>query len=216
MCFGVEQLNDNKEALQGLYERGFSSEAISLFSLGWNPVDQFVNLSEWGLPLSWNEAGREKKVWLPKGIVIPTFKEEKVIKLKVRRIEKDQRPKYIEISGSMKCPSLYGSIAKAVVIVEAELDAMLIQHYAADLCFCMAIGGAGKKPDFVSDALLKQTPTILFALDFDAAGKAAYQFWRSTYPHLRAWPASRGKSPGDALKLGVDLRQWILEGLKTN
>jgi hypothetical protein len=39
------------------------------------------------------------------------------------------------------------------VIVEAELDAMLIQHYAADLCCCMAIGGAGKKPDFVSDAL---------------------------------------------------------------
>jgi DNA primase len=216
--FANHQLMQNPQALNLLYQRGFSLETISLFSLGWNPVDQFVELPTWGLPLAWNEIGRERKVWLPQGIVIPSLLDKNIIKLKIRRSQwhkDDHFPKYIEVSGSMKCPSLYDTLNKqAFVILESELDAMLIQQHAADLCCCMAIGGASKKPDASSHELLKHTSLILFALDFDAAGKAAYRFWRSTYPNLRAWPISKGKSPGDALKLGVDLRQWILERLK--
>jgi DNA primase len=213
-----QRLLESEEAVQLFNERGFSSETLSLFSLGWNPFDQFDPFPEWGFPSTLNEKGREKKIWLPKGLVIPTISEEKVIKIKIRRTdykESDQSDKYIEISGSMRCPSLYGSVdSKNIVILEAELDAMLVQQYATDLCCCIAIGGAGKKPDLGSDARFKRAPLILFALDFDQAGKSAYHFWRSNYQNLRAWPISRGKSPGDALKLGVDLRQWVLAGLK--
>lgn len=212
-----EALSQASEALAKLATRGFTSDTMKLFSLGWNSMDRFELLSEWGLPITYNEQGREKKVWLPKGLIIPTFVAGKVTKLKVRRNdwnENDTFPKYVEVTGSMKSPSIYGSFEKRnLVIVESEFDAMLIQQFAADLCACMAIGGAGKKPDLIVHALLQRTPVIIFALDFDAAGKAAYRFWRSTYPNLRAWPISRGKSPGDALQMGVNLRQWIRDGL---
>lgn len=56
--------------------------------------------------------------------------------------------------------------------------------------------------------------SFLFALDFDDAGKKMYQFWKQTYPQLKSWPVPIAKSPGDAFKAGMDLRQWILLGLK--
>lgn len=213
-------LYQTPEAISELTMRGFAPEIIETFSLGWNPVNRFDLLSDWGLPIAYNEQGREKKVWLPKGLVIPTLVAGKAMKLKVRRSdwkEQDELPKYIEITGSMKCPSFYGSLdIKKFLILESEFDAMLIQQYAADLCVCMAIGGASKRPDKISHDLLKRANLILFALDFDAAGKAAYRFWRSTYPHLRGWPISKEKSPGDALKMGVDLRQWVIDGINFN
>jgi DNA primase len=213
----LHALMKEEKALQSLYERGFSQGNIKKFSIGWNSEDKFYPLPTWGLPNAWNEENREKKLWLPKGIVIPTFIQQSVIKLKIRRHdwqESDSLPKYVEISGSMKCPSIYGNIeTQVIVILESELDAMLVQQYASDICASMAIGGVGKKPDLNTDAYLKKALLILFALDFDEAGKKAYPFWRSAYPQLRAWPIPKGKSPGDALKLGVDLRKWILDGI---
>jgi hypothetical protein len=214
------QILQTPEAISELTMRGFAIDTVKLFSLGWNPINQFAPRPDWGLPIAYNEQGREKKIWLPKGLIIPTFIAGKVAKLKVRRSdwnEQDELPKYIEVTGSMKCPSVYGLLdTKKILIVESEFDGMLIQQYAADLCACMAIGGASKKPDRISHDLLKHSDLTLFALDFDAAGKAAYRFWRSTYSNLRAWPISRGKSPGDALKIGVNLRQWVLDGFNTN
>jgi hypothetical protein len=60
----------------------------------------------------------------------------------------------------------------------------------------MALGGAGKKPDLATHNILKTASNLLFALDFDEAGRKAFQFWRSTYPTLRAWPVPIEKSEG--------------------
>lgn len=100
------------------------------------------------------------------------------------------------------------------MLVEAELDAMLIQQVAADLCCCVALGGVGTKPDIVVNQTLHQAPKILYALDFDEPGKKAYCFWKTTYKHIKPWPVPIGKSPGDAYNLGINLRSWIVAGLK--
>jgi DNA primase len=201
-----------------LEERGFSMETIKAFSLGWNPKAQFLNYPDWGLPISYNQEGKERRLWLPEGIVIPTFSSGDVIKLKIRRSswkEGDIYPKYVEISGSMKAPSIYGNTnLKVIVLVEAEFDVMLIQQYASDLCYSMAIGGAGKRPDAITDKLLNKADLVLFALDFDDAGKKAFQFWQETYPHLKPWPAPRGKSPESSAKEGTDLRRWVEGGIR--
>lgn len=206
------------DALNLLSERGFSLESMQSFCLGWNTLNQSIALNEWDLPLTFKEDGQERRLWLPKGIVIPTKSEGQAIKLKIRRSdwnEADYLPKYAEVSGSIKAPSIYGDVnTKVAVIVEAELDAMLIQQYSSDLCCCIAIGGAGKKPDLNTDCLLRAMSILFFALDFDEAGKKAFQFWKSTYPTLHPWPVPSGKSPGDALKLGIDLRKWIMFGLQ--
>jgi hypothetical protein len=205
----------NPTALASLFNRGFNTKGIISNELGWNPADQFYPLSEWGLP--YDKEKDKKNLWIPKGIVIPTLVNDIVIKLKVRRSDwhkEDSFPKYVEITGSKQSPSTYGNLSTQVtIIVESELDAMLIQQCASDLCCCMAIGGAGKKPDSESHDILKQSKYMLFSLDFDDAGKSAYQFWKTNYSNLHPWPISRGKSPGDAIKLGVNLRSWIMHGL---
>lgn len=77
----------------------------------------------------------------------------------------------------------------------------------------MALGGAKKKPDFDTNQWLHKSPLLLYAFDFDDAGKEQFLFWRKTYPHLRAWPTPTEKSPGDAFKKGANIRQWSIDGI---
>lgn len=105
-------------------------------------------------------------------------------------------------------------MTKPILVLESELDAILIQQFASDLCCCLALGGVSKRPDQEAHELLKRSPLILLALDYDEAGKKEYPFWMSLYPSLRPWPARKGKSPGDSYKLHqIDLRKWVLDGL---
>ncbi len=221
-----KQLIRSPSAMDELHQRGFNMHTISRFKLGYsiNPSsksqDFFRDRSEWGLPPENKVDGSAKKLWLPSGVVIPTMCDDgSVCKLKVRRQKwhkDDVLPKYVEISGSKACPSIYGNITNQVaVVVEAELDAMLIQQEAQDVCCSMALGGATKKPDFFTDHLLRKFSLILWCLDNDEAGKKAALWWRETYPHLRFWPVPIGKSPGDAFQYhGINLRDWILQGIE--
>lgn len=57
--------------------------------------------------------------------------------------------------------------------------------------------------------LLVRAHAIVFCLDVDSAGAIAYRWWRDVYPSMRLYPPPVGKSPGDALIAGIDLREWI-------
>lgn len=210
-----------------LRQRGFHDQTIAQSKLGYsiNPTsystrDFFRERAEWGLINEYKENGHAKKLWLPSGIVIPTMSNDGCItKLKIRRQEwspKDPLPKYVEIAGSMTCPSVFGDPAsKAIIILESELDAILIQQEAKDICCSIALGGSTKRPDFQTDRLLRNSSLILWSLDNDEAGRKAALWWRVTYPHLIFWPAPAGKSPGDALKdHNVNLRDWLSTGIE--
>lgn len=222
-----KQLKVSPLVMKELQQRGFQARTIIHNKLGYsinrssfgNP-DFFRERSEWGLPCEYKAGGKAKKLWLPAGLVIPTISNDGcVYRLKVRRREwhaADPLPKYVEISGSKSCPSLYGDItSKVAIVLESELDAMLIQQEAGDICCCVALGGASKRPDFYTDQLLKKFTLILWCLDNDDAGKMSARWWREKYPHLRFWPVPIGKSPGDALKdHGLNLRDWVLKGVE--
>ncbi len=198
-------------------DRGMVKQSIIDFQLGWNPCEFFEPRESWGLQ-DQSADGGSRFICLPKGIVIPSFREVTPIKIKIRRNSwkpEDEYPKYHVVSGGMSSPSLYGNVKNPIVLVEAELDAILIQQYAADICCCIALGGVTFKPDYFIDQLLRKAPCVLFALDFDDAGKKAFIFWRSTYQNLKAYPVPRGKSPGDAYTLGVDLRAWVQSGIRS-
>ncbi len=220
-CFvnwSYEQLLLSPAAMEGVLVRGFHESSIAKYKIGYcrNPdsgqfKDLFRNKADWGLAST-----PSNKLWLPHGIVIPTFRNGEVVKLKIRRSDwKPGEPhKYVVVSGSMKAPALFGDLQLHVsVVVESEFDAMLLQQEAGDVCSCIALGGLGK-PDLETHHLLSGCPLVLFALDFDEPGKKAYSFWKSAYSKLRAWPVPITKSPGDALLAGVNLRQWVLDGLK--
>ena len=78
----------------------------------------------------------------------------------------------------MQQPSWFGlNDELPVVIVEAEFDAMLIHQEAGNLCSALALGGAKKKPDLATDQKLRKSPLLLYALDFDEAGKEQFIYW---------------------------------------
>jgi DNA primase len=212
-----DKLLSSEEAIDHLKLRGFTAETMRTFHLGWNESDLYDVRTTWGLKPELNQNGRERKQWLPNGIIIPFFEDGYVVRIKIRRTDwhpNDHLPKYVEASGGLQRPSLYGDKNKPIIVIESELDAILIQQFASDLCCCIALGGVGKKPDQQTHELLRSSPLVLLALDYDEAGKKEYLFWMSLYPSLRPWPARKGKSPGDSYNLHqVDLRKWVIDGL---
>lgn len=218
-------LMNSPQHLSMLEDRMLSVETIRKYRLGLcinhkgtPSKDYFLPRSSWGLPEEFKTDGTIKKLWLPYGLVIPSFEPcGQIVKLKIRRIEwhtKDKLPKYVEVTGSMQKPSLFGHDRHlCALLVESEFDAILIQQEACELCSSIALGGAGKRADAETHEFLRNVPLILYALDFDEAGSKQYRFWRDTYPNLRAWPVPITKSPGDAFKNGVSILQWISDGI---
>jgi DNA primase len=204
-------------ALQNMKERGLSMETIQKYLIGLNPVTTFPSREDWGLQRV-VEDGKEKKLCLPAGFTIPAFEDQLPRKIKIRRSERqggDKFGKYYILPGSADLMPIFGdSLMPVVVVVEAEFDAMLVVQDAGEHCCCIALGGAQKRPDAAIHWWLQERKLIVFALDFDEAGKNEYSYWRSAYPNLCPWPVPTGKSPGDAWRLGVDLKKWILSGLQ--
>jgi hypothetical protein len=200
--------------IQLFLKRGFSVKMMKEYQVGWNPQTLWLAREEWGL-----EPVEGKRLWIPKGLVLPTFDLDtgEPIKLKIRRDgweESMELPKYVEVCGGMQTPSRFGvAESKPIMIVESEFDAMLVQKFAGDLIGCMALGGASKRPDSQAHQLLMNAPMILFSLDVDSAGAIAYQWWRKMYPHLKLWLPPIGKSPGEAYEKGIDLHEWVKMGL---
>jgi hypothetical protein len=217
-----DMLWKHPESLELLKARGFSEEAIIRWQFGYSPHTFWRKRSDWGLDDKFNNNGYLAKLWLPKGIVIPTFSDEGIIKLKIRRPDEPQSvgqnkfQKYVIVSSNVDAPSVYGDPTKPILIMESEFDAMLTYDAVGSLYCVIALGGAQKKPDLQLHEHLKNNPKILLSLDFDESGMSANYFWKSLYPQLIIWPVPMGKSPGDAIKLGIDLKKWIKTGLESN
>lgn len=211
-----QYLCQNPALLNSQKDRGITLRSIKDFKLGWNNSNRFESRISWGLPIDTQES-QMPTICLPKGIVLPYFHLNRPLRIKIRRHEwlpEDLYPKYHIVNGSKICLSIHGDLSKPIILVEAELDAILIHQLAGDICCCIALGGVANKPDQFTHNLLCRSSAILFALDFDEAGKKAYRFWQSTYCKLKPWPVPRGKSPGDAYEMGINLRQWVIAGLR--
>lgn len=193
-------------------EKGLNDATIKKSMIGYTPMDIDEPRAAWGLePLL--KDGTERRQWIPKGLVIPLIKKNKVMRLRIRRDNPDDGPRYTAISGSSEAPLIIGRDEGAVVIVESELDAWLLSQEAGDLCAVAALGNAQAKPDTETDTLLQEAPVILIALDTDNAGtKANWNFWRDNYQAKRL-PTIKGKDAGEARLNGLDIRTWIMAGL---
>lgn len=216
--YSNEKLMQTPAVIDLLLKRGINMETIKHFAIGWSASHFFRSREDWGLATELKEDGTPKRLWLPKGIVIPTFEGNRPIKIKVRRDEwtdGDKLPKYVEIPGSKRCPSVYGDRSKPVIVVESELDAILIQQHVSDLVCCVALGGVSKKPDRDTHSWLQRARLILLSFDFDEPGKLGMLRWFKAYPNARVWPSPDNKSPGDAHQnTGLDIREWVISGLK--
>jgi hypothetical protein len=163
------------------------------------------------------EDGRKKRLWFPKGVIIPTFDERnRVIKIRIRRpdplmIFSDIR--YYFLPGGCGCVTVLNPTARAHAVVESDLDAFLIIQEAGDLVGVVCLSTAQAKPDARAAQVLSKSLHILNALDFDHAGAGAWPWWKKQFPECERWPVPKGKDPGEAYKAGVNIREWIKTGL---
>jgi hypothetical protein len=158
-------------------------------------------------------------LWLPIGWVIPYIQGDQVVRVRIRQLDGAEfGPRYYMVPGSSSATMVieprHPGYRDVYVIVEAELDAILIAQEASDLVGVMALGSSSTRPDKIATEKLNRAAHILNALDADGAGeKESGKWWRENYPDAERWPVPEGKDPGEAWQKGVDIREWVMEGL---
>jgi hypothetical protein len=226
--------------VEWLEKRGLGLGAIIDYRLGWLPGEgeklcYWRPRSAWGLPdLHEDKNGREtvkKRIWIPRGLAIPTVVNGEVLALRIRLTKEDRarlnfdNPYYV-VPGSAALPlaavqARVGEIPggpRAWVVVESQLDAMLVAGRCAGGPRPLPVGAAAMlsntgKPDPALHQKLAAAELILLALDYDQPGWKGADWWLKNYPRARRWPVPEGKDPGEYFALGGDIRQWIEKGL---
>jgi DNA polymerase I-like protein with 3'-5' exonuclease and polymerase domains len=198
-----------------LNERGLTEETVKQAGLGWIPQDHYADRESWGLPESFNEQGRNAKLWLPVGLVIPCINDGQLQRIRIRRNNpSDDEGKYYIVPGSSMTPMILGN-DNVFILVESELDVILLHQEAGDLVTAIALGSAETKPDKVLCEKLKKADKILVSLDSDEAGaKASWQFWKEHFPQAVRWLVIKGKDPTEAYLNGLNLRKWVRAGIR--
>ena len=233
VTWGTEWLLRAPEHMAWLAARGLDAEAVQRYRLGFNPGERGKNCiirprESWGLPSVLKDDGKPKKLWLPRGIIVPQIVPgpdgaDVIERLRIRRLDVDRqefRPehKYHVVEGSsmdlLWLPCTAGKDTGVVVVQETELDSYMLHALAGDLTSCLASMTSNiRNMSSAVFELLKNASCILVALDFDKAGAEGWQRWRATFPTAKRWPVPRGKDVGEAFAAGVDLRLWVLAGI---
>lgn len=216
-------LLENEERLKWLARRGIGLEAVKCFKLGWIEKEIYAPLADWGLPLEKNPSGRSKKVWLPKGYLIPQWNLEghlTMLQVRMEDLLPNNKMRYYPVKGSTVTPMIIPPSPAlppqrtAWVIVESRLDAVLIAFYVGDLVGVIALGNNSANPCPEAMPLLDASPLILNALDYDEAGNSVYDKWSRRFKKAKRWPVPEGNDPGEyAQDQDGDIREWILAGL---
>jgi DNA primase len=194
--------------------RGLSDNNIKQARLGWNPSNRYEDRSIWGLPSEKTDSGKEKRIWLPQGLVIPCLVNGSPSRIRFRRPNPKMGGRYIVVSASKMSPMCWNTKKRMAVVVESELDGLLIYQEAGDLVDVIALGFAQARPDECTHKALYRAKTFLVALDYDSAGLTHYKrFWVKTYPRAKRWPVPAGKDPGEAYQSGIDIRAWVQAGI---
>ena len=195
-----EYLWQNTFALEFLEnERFLKRETIKHFRLGFNPFNIFEPAANWGLK-------DRNKVFLPNGIVIPIFKDNKILRVKIRRFNKT--PKYRAVAGSNMQPVIFKKSANCVIVVESELDAMLV--WQETNCSILALGSVSMFPDDKALKTLKKAKHVIILLDYDRPGiEKALNLWLKHFKYATWLVPPTGKDPTECFAKGVQFEDWL-------
>ena len=227
VAWAHRHLLQSRTWLDWLAARGISQEMAVRYRLGLNPgkgdKDLFFARRDWGLPEQAHpETGRARRLWGPRGLVIPWTRGGEVLRIRIRRPGEalaDGRGKYIVIGGSCMGTWLSAPGPRVIQIIEAELDCIAMEQAAGDLCRFAGLGSLSMRPDRAAHEAIMGSSVLLDALDFapeddakdQAQGPRVRAWWKKQYPgkYVRC-PVPEGKDPGELIGRGVDPRLWIV------
>ena len=207
-------------------------------SLTIRPSDTKRRLQVFGRVPFRQPEGKPRKLWLPRGLVIPHIVpgpggKAEVRHLRIRRRDEDRKAfapdrKYYVIEGSdkdqvlLRCRTIPGKAwPDVVLVVESDLDGLLVYELAGDLVSVLILSTSSirRLPPEVF-ARLERAECILVATDFDQpdkegkrAGLEGWKAWSATFARAKRWMVPDGKDPGEAYERGEDLRLWLMAGI---
>lgn len=201
-----------------LAARGLTEQTIADAGLGYNGTDQWDAPALWGLP------DDHKKVYLPRGIVIPWTVDGMTWRVNVRRpVSRAQiaagEAKYLGPAGGGDSP-LYNvnaiAPARAVMMVEGELDALSVQQAAGDLIACVATGSTsgGRRARWYARLAAASVVLLSFDSDGPTKGDAAAAFWADVLQGFSIRWRPLLKDPSEMLQEGAGVREWVEAGIE--
>ena len=195
-------------------DRGLTAETCAALKIVWNPKDRFGDRTAWGLEPETKPNGKPRKMWFPRGLIIPNIRDGLVIGLKIRRADwkpDDSFSKYAAVTGSAKAcylPSQPSNLP--LFVVESELDAALLYQEALEIAQICALTTAKAKPDPKVMNAIKRTEKVLVALDNDSAGIESWKWWRDHIPGAMRFQVPDGKDLGEFFLAGGNLKAWSM------
>lgn len=207
--------NDGIKARQWLNARGLRDETLQRWRIGFNPVERFDPLTEWGLPEEYNDKGHLKTIWLPRGVVITCEIADTTWYCKIRRSSGE--PKYVNVKGS--CTALFNAEGlmgfNVAVLTEGQFDCMLLHQEVSDLMGVATLGSANEPLD-VSMWARYLLPVSRFLIAYDVDGKSeggaaslaalSTRMKRIYVPKL----SPNDKDVTDFWRAGGSLRDWLI------
>jgi len=157
--------------------RGLDDEGVRAFRMGYVAAERFDELATWGLPPDVNaDTGKPRKVWLPRGVLIPCHVDGVLRYIKIRRPDQaaGDGKKIVFVKGGH--PALFNADALAgadvVLLVEGEFDAILAHQAGRGRLAAGTLGNAQARLDAARWApYLLHARRLLVCYDADAAGR---------------------------------------------
>jgi len=214
---------DGEPARRYLRERrGLDDESVRAFKLGYIAAERFDELAAWGLPPDVNaDTGMPRKVWLPRGVLIPCHVDGVLRYIKIRRPDQaaGDGKKIVFVKGGH--PALFNADALAgadvVLLAEGEFDAMLAHQAGRGRLAAGTLGNAQAELDAAKCApYLLHARRILVGYDVDPTGlkcSAKITDWIARAERVRVPVLRSGdKDITDYWRAGGNVRAW-LEGV---
>ena len=196
-----KRLMKTYKVLDVLFKMGFTLGTIEHFQIGWNPAPKSVD--------------RKRDIKIGRGEVVPAFDLESQQLLRIVVYQNVMNRNGVTVAGSSKGAQVFGEPgSKPVVVLEHEIDAILLQQFAGDICCPLALGNDFKYEDMTCHKLLREAPLILFGLDIEGISAALFRSWQRAYPHCTFWPFPTKEIPAAPFNKGNVIRKWLLEGIR--
>jgi DNA primase len=193
-----------------LNERGISDKVIERYKIGYNPKTVDTDPSLWGLPKT------NVPMKMTGGYIIPWIYNSTIRAISIRTLDAPKsKGSYYGVRGSLRriAFGLDEVLSIPIVLVETELDALLINSIASDICVAIAMGSSGGR-GFYTLSTLALAPMVLLSFDNDGAGSDASAWWSESLPaNSKVHKPILGKDVGDMEAACIDVRAWLISGI---
>lgn len=207
-------LEQRPAALESLRAMGFASGTVRRAWLGINPEPRAETMSAWGLA-----AEPDPAFIIPAGLVLPRFDGADPNRITVWTgwPEPGQGAQHQDLVPGSAADPLFipsGAEKSAVIRVATEAEAWLLDQAVGDFCAVVVLEDPSAAPDKDAAQVIAEAPVFGIILPHKPDRPQDRSApWQKAFANALALELPKGQSLLECHRLGIDLRQWVLDQL---